>query len=286
MAEKINENLADNIFQFLIRYGRPVTENHIGLLFNISGAKNIGILHDLLISDSRFDYFDENATWKLVPLSQLLEDRLLKETTFIITDIESTGSIKGKDRIIEIAALKVRNGEVLDQFDHLVDPEKKISHQIIRVTGISNQDVEGAPLIEEILPKFVEFVGSDLFVAHNSYFDYLFINAELRRLGLAPLATKIDICTFRLAKALLPKVRARGISGLATYFGYEMTNRHRAMPDVEATKFYLDRFFELMARNGDVRLHQLVELQRDAMAQKTFRKKIRQAHKKKFFKKS
>ncbi len=269
----------DAVFQLLFRCDTATTEKQIRQILDIHHHQEIEELRELLKSDDRFVGCC-NSTWKCVPLSVLLENRPISEVAFVVTDIETTGSIKGRDRIIDIAALKVQNGIVLKEFESLVNPERKISKTISRLTKISNQTVENSPVIESVLPDFVEFMEDGVFVAHNAPFDFSFINAEVKRLGVPEIKNRIDICTFRLAQKLLPDVKARGISGLSLYFDYKIENRHRAMPDVKATSFFLDKFLKELEKREVNTLHQLIEFQKDRLSKKDLRKKISRQKKK------
>ncbi len=273
--------MIEAVFQLLYRFDGIVTENQIRHALGITSKHDIHELNRLLDADQRFvDCCD--SRWKCAPIDELVEDRPLEETTFVITDIETTGSIRGKDRIIEIAALKVRNGNILDRFESLVNPRKNISKQIAKLTKITNSTVKDSPPIEEVLPSYIDFLGNGIFVAHNSPFDFCFINSEIRRLDLKGFRNQTDICTFRIAKKLLPEVRARGINGLSLYFDYPIENRHRAMPDVKATHFFLCKFMEQLKQNGVGTLHQLIEFQKDRLGRKELKKKLRKQKKKNY----
>ncbi|MBT3225484.1 MAG: hypothetical protein HN580_00705 [Deltaproteobacteria bacterium] len=267
------------VFQLLYQFEGAVTEKQIRQVLNLNSRSEIDQLRNLLEIDKRF-VRPSDSGWTCTPLEMLVEDRPISEIEFVITDLETTGSIKGKDRIIEIAALKVKNGQVIDKFESLVDPQKKIPWQIVNLTKINNETVENAPMIEEVLPQFTQFAENGIFVAHNSLFDYSFIMSELERLNLKVFNPQIEICTFRLARKLLPNVRARGISGLCIYFDYEMENRHRAMSDVLATKFFLDRFLQQLEKMDIKTLYQLIEFQKDRMTKKELIKRIKRLRKK------
>ncbi|MFH2131245.1 MAG: exonuclease domain-containing protein [bacterium] len=267
------------VFQLLYQFDGEITEKQIRQALNLKFHHEIEQLRSLLESDIRF-IGGANSGWKCVPLEELVEDQPISEVEFVITDLETTGSIKGKDRIIEIAALRVRDGQVIDQFESLVDPQKKISWQITNLTKITNETVANAPTIEEVLPQFTQFADNGIFVAHNSLFDYSFIMSELGRLELAVFKPQIEICTFRLARRLLPNVKARGISGLSIYFDYQMENRHRAMSDVLATTFFLNRFLQQLETMGIKTLYQLIEFQRERLTKKKLIKRIKRLRKK------
>ncbi|MCP4750912.1 MAG: hypothetical protein GY866_08470 [Proteobacteria bacterium] len=267
------------VFRFLFRFDGIVNEKHIRQALDITNQHEIEQLSELLRTDERF-VACSNSSWKCASLENIIEDKPIKDVIFVITDIETTGSIKGKDRIIDIAALKVRNGKVLGKFDSLVNPQKRISKPIVRLTKISNSTIEDSPIIEDVLPDYLRFSKDGIFVAHNSLFDFSFINTELKRINIKEFNPQVEICTFRIARKLLPHVKARGINGLSAYFDYQMENRHRAMPDVMATKFFLDRFLEQMEENNIATLHKLIEYQRDRLGKKELQKSIKRLRKK------
>lgn len=273
--------MIDSVFQVLFKYDGAIAETQIHKILDISCEDQIDLLHAQLKTDNRF-VSAPNDKWKIAPLDNFLEDISIENINFIITDIETTGSIKGRDRIIDLAAIRVQNGVVLDRFDMLVDPQKRISPTISSLTGISTADVQNAPFIEEVMPKYIEFSKNGLFAAHNSSFDFNFINYESKRLGLGKLPSIIDLCTLRLARKLIPEIRSHGITGLSNYFDYEIKNRHRAMPDVIATKYYLDQFFEKLSDLHIDSLIKLIDFQRDKLSLKSFRKKLNRHLRKRF----
>lgn len=175
---------------------------------------------------------------------------LLAEATFVVTDTETTGVRPEEDRLIELAAVKVRGGEVVARFEQLVDPGCHVPARITQITGISTAMLVGQPPPEEVLPAFRAFLGEAVLVAHNLPFDYRFLQAELARAGLEPLANR-GLCTLRLARRLLPSLASHGLSALAQHFGLRNAARHRALGDAEVTARVLLRFLErLRAAHG------------------------------------
>ncbi len=168
----------------------------------------------------------------------------IEDATFVVTDTETTGSAAGYDRMIEIAAVKIRSGKVVDRFSQLVNPGCAVPRRITRLTGISTAMVFDKPASAAILPRFQKFLGNDILVAHNLSFDRRVINNELVRSGLAQMRNR-QLCTLRLARRLLPGLRSRGLSSLIDFFEIVIQNRHRALDDAEATGTILLR---LLAR--------------------------------------
>ena len=263
--------MIDAIFQLLFRYEKPLSKTQIHKYLGFADLEESFLG---LADDQRF-VFHGRDQWATVPLKDLVTDKKLKDTTFIVTDIETTGSIQGKDRIIDLAAIKVKNGVQVERFEQLVDPQQPINRHITQLTGIKNQDVEGMPLIETVMPDFIDFVGDGVFVAHNAGFDFYFIQSEIKRLELDSLPVIVPICTFQMAKKLLPTLKACGITGLSNHFGYEFEDRHRAMPDVEATCFFLEKFLEQVQEDGVDRLHSLIQFQKEGLTKEQINKRIK-----------
>ena len=164
----------------------------------------------------------------------------VRDATFVIVDLETTGTHATHDRIIEIGAVKVCAGEVVDTMEALVDPQCNVSRHITRITGITNADVFDQPRIEEVLPRFLDFLGNAIFVAHYCQFDSSFIDAELQRTGLPPLSNP-TLCTLRLARRLLQGLPSKGLSSLVTFFDLDPGQRHRALSDAIAAQQVLTR---------------------------------------------
>ena len=98
---------------------------------------------------------------------------LIREATFVIVDTETTGTSAANDRLLEVAAVKVRGGEVIDQFTQLINPQRAVPRRITMLTGISTAMVFDEPPIAEVLPRFLDFLGADVLVAHNLPFDQI-----------------------------------------------------------------------------------------------------------------
>ena len=164
----------------------------------------------------------------------------IDDAVFVVTDTETTGARAGEDRLVEIGAVKMKGGEVLDRFQQLINPERHVPRRIARLTGISTATVFGEPLAAEVLPTYVDFLGDGILVAHNLPFDLRFLEVELDLAGLPPLRNE-GLDTLRLARRLLPTLPSKGLTGLAKHFGIEVRGRHRALGDAEATAELLQR---------------------------------------------
>ena len=175
--------------------------------------------------------------------------QILGSATFAFLDIETTGGNSSHDRITEIGIRFWRAGEVVGEWQTLINPETRISPFIESLTGISDAMVADAPVFEDITGVLEEQLKDTIFVAHNARFDYGFIKAEFRRLGLL-FAAKV-ICTVKLSRTLYPDFRRHNMDALIERHHLEQVQRHRALGDVSA----MMAFFE----------HALVEKGSDAM---------------------
>lgn len=153
--------------------------------------------------------------------------------TYCIIDIETTGGSRGRNKITEIAIIKFDGINILEKYSTLINPEMSIPYQIIQLTGISNEMVEDAPKFYEVAKKIVEMTEGSIFVAHNVFFDYNFIQAEFRDLGFTFKRDKM--CTVRLARKIIPGHKSYSLGNICHDFGITITNRHRALGDAEAT---------------------------------------------------
>jgi DNA polymerase III subunit alpha, Gram-positive type len=153
---------------------------------------------------------------------------------FTVIDIETTGLSKHQSKITEIAAARVENGKIIEQFQSLVNPETDIPRFITRLTGIHNEMVKDSPTIKEILPYFIQFLGEDVFVAHNASFDFGFLEHNCSKHHNHSLDNN-RLCTRKLANRILPELPRKRLQDLCEH--YDVTNKeaHRAMGDVEAT---------------------------------------------------
>ncbi|CAN3129682.1 GIY-YIG domain-containing protein [Mycobacterium sp. smrl_JER01] len=188
-------------------------------------------------------------------------DPTLRETTFVVVDLETTGgraSGERHDAITEIGAVKVRGGEILGEFATLVDPGRAIPPQIVALTGITSAMVYDAPKIDAVLPAFLEFCRGAVLVAHNAGFDIGFLRAAAERNQL-PWPKPPVLCTVTLARRVLTRDEAPSVrlSALARLFRASTTPTHRALDDSRAT---VDVLHGLIERVGNQGVHTYAEL--------------------------
>lgn len=156
----------------------------------------------------------------------------LDSTTFAFLDLETTGGSAGHDRITEIGIRFWRDGERLDDWQTLVNPQSRIPSFIERLTGITNEMVADAPLFEEVADELRQRLKGCVFVAHNARFDYGFVKAEYRRLA-QPFSAQV-LCTVKLSRRLYPEYPRHNMDALILRHNLQQVQRHRAMGDVSA----------------------------------------------------
>ena len=167
---------------------------------------------------------------------------------FIVFDIETTGLSAQNDRITEIGAVKVKNGEVLETYNSLVNPKMHIPEKITELTGISDETVKDAPTIDVVLPEFFEFIGSRLLIAHNANFDTSFIRRSAERLKLTFENPYLD--TVAMSHYVNPELSKHKLDTLANYFGLGEFNHHRASDDAEMLSLIFFKMIEKLRDEG------------------------------------
>jgi len=184
-----------------------------------------------------------------VPIAYKPTDRDLKEATYVVFDVETTGLSNQYDQIIELAAVKVKDGEIIDKFERFSNPHEKLSETIINLTHITDDMLVDAPEIEEVLTEFKEWVGDAIFVAHNASFDMGFIDTGYERLGFGP-STNGVIDTLELSRTINTEYGKHGLNFLAKKYGVELTQHHRAIYDTEATAYIFIKMVQQMKELG------------------------------------
>ena len=166
------------------------------------------------------------------------------DCTCVVFDIETTGFSPVTNHIIEIGAVRVEKGQITDRFSTFVNPQVPIPYHIEQLTGINDNMVLSAPVISEVLPKFLEFCGDAVIVAHNASFDTSFIRENANRLGLTYEPTILDTVT--LARLLLPNLNRYKLDTVAKELKISLENHHRAVDDAGATAEIFVRFLEML----------------------------------------
>ena len=169
-------------------------------------------------------------------------------TEYIVFDIETTGLSQKKNKIIEIGAVKVKDGEEIDRFSEFINPEEPIPYSIEQLTSITDEMVMHAPTIDVILPKFLEFCGDDIVVAHNAAFDTGFIKKNARDLGMKFDNTIMD--TMTLSHVLLPELGKFTLDRVCKALNVKNEHHHRAVDDANATAKIFVKLYEMLVERG------------------------------------
>src|SRR4029453_12306773 len=177
-------------------------------------------------------------------------DVQLERATFVVVDLETTGLRPGTSRICEIGAVRVRDLELVDEFELLVDPGVPIGPVITAITGLRDSDLRGSPHPAIAVRRLLEFANDAVLVAHNARFDLGFLDCETERLTGARLAGPV-VDTVGLARRLLEgRTRRAGLASLAQFFGTAAQPCHRALPDAQATAEILIQLIGLAQERG------------------------------------
>jgi len=165
-----------------------------------------------------------------------------KNQKYAVIDIETTGGLFKRDKITEIGIVTVQNGEIIDEWQTLVHPERSIPDFITRITGITDQMVADAPKFYEVAKELVERTKDTVFVAHNVRFDYSFIQYEFKRLGYS--YSKRKLCTCNLTRKCVPGLKSYSLKNLSAHYNIPLENHHRALDDARAAAEILMRLLD------------------------------------------
>ena len=237
----------------------------LDLVFTQPGADaELGprFLQALLGRDARFAFDPLSSRWVATIHAALA--RSLDDTTFVVVDLETTGGAPGLGHgIIEIGALRLRGGRIVDRFVSLVHPGRRLPRFITQLTGITEAMLAEAPPIAAVLPAFAAFAADAVLVAHNAAFDLAFLNAALLQLRGA-VFEEPHLCTLRLTRRLVPQLRRRSLDALGGHFGIPLVDRHRALGDARITAEVFFHLLELLRAQRVTRLDQLLDVQHRA----------------------
>lgn len=172
----------------------------------------------------------------------------ISDAVFVVVDIETTGLCFDDDEIIEIGAVKIKDGKVIDKFSSFIKPRRSLPANIIALTGITNEMLITAPYIEEVMPKFIDFIDDSIFVAHNADFDAGFIRRECKKLDLEFNNKVLD--TLSLSKVLLNKLKNHKLATISKEFNIRMGNHHRALDDANTAYLILERLLRELKKLG------------------------------------
>ena len=189
------------------------------------------------------------------PVVTRYKGQSLDDTTYCVFDLETTGISFRTEKITEIGIMKVRNGEVIDEFESFVNPEKPIPMRVQEITHITDDMVKDAPTIEEILPKVMDFFGDSVLVAHNANFDTSFIRYNCEKQGLKFENTYLD--TLQLAKELFPDYKKYKLGIIADNLGIKVEVAHRALDDVDTTVKVFKVMLDMLREKGIKKLEDI-----------------------------
>ena len=212
-----------------------------------AGAASAAVFQ-LLGSDPRFRV-DRDGVWSMdtsaLPLGSPLAD-----VGFAVVDVETTGGgVERGHRITEIAVVEARGGRIVDEWQTLVNPARRIPPGVTALTGITDAMVAAAPFFEDVAEEVVRRLEGRVFVAHNVAFDWAFVSGELlRTMGESP--DPLRMCTVRMVRRLVPELRHRNLDVVSRHFGIDILGRHRAYGDALATARILLRLLDEAAGRG------------------------------------
>ena len=181
---------------------------------------------------------DDHALLVLNPAPMTYEDR-----EFVIFDVETTGLSSVYDTIIEIGAVKMKNGEVLERFDKFINPHHPLSEQTINLTSITDEMVSAADDEDVVIKQFQDFYGDRPLCGHNVQFDVGFVNTALRRAGLSEITQPV-VDTLEVSRLLHPEQNRHTLDSLAKKYNVSLEHHHRANQDAEATGYLMYKLLD------------------------------------------
>ncbi len=177
------------------------------------------------------------------------KDKKIDDEEFVVFDIETTGLNSHTNEIIEIGAVKIKSGRIVDRYSQLINPERPIPYHITEITSITDEQVANEPKIDKVIGKFVDFVGDAVLVAHNAPFDMGFIKRDIKKyLSIDYQCSVID--TLQMARDLFPDLKKYGLGDLNKTLGLALEKHHRAVDDSQATANMFIIFLEKYKEKG------------------------------------
>jgi len=169
-----------------------------------------------------------------------------KQAEYVVFDVETTGLFPQRgDRIVEIAAVRVKNWEVVDTFESLINPGRDLPIEAQNINNITEDMVAGAPTADEVLPKMIDFTRGACLVGHNVKFDLNFLCYQLSLIGRKLKEETPAIDTLKMAKELLPHLTSFRLAHVAHFLGEVIEETHRALPDVKLTASVMSRLLDI-----------------------------------------
>lgn len=193
-----------------------------------------------------------------VPIVYNAVDKPLADLEYVVFDVETTGLSSVYDTIIEIAGVKMKNGEIIDRFESFANPHKPLPEKIVEITKITDDMLKDAPEVDEVLQKFHEWSSGCVLVAHNATFDIGFLNAGYAKIGIEKINNPI-IDTLELARFLFPELANHRLNTLCKHLNVELVQHHRAIYDAEATAYMFWKLVERLKEDEITNVKQLNE---------------------------
>ena len=198
------------------------------------------------------------------------------DTTYCVLDLETTGFSATTEKITEVGIMKIKNGEVIDQFSCFVNPEKHIPQRVTEVTNITDDMVKDAENIEKVFPKILDFIKGSVLVAHNAPFDMGFLKQNAKVLGYEFDYTYLD--TLSLAKDLFPDYKKYKLGKIAENLGIKVEVAHRALDDVDTTVKVFNVMIDMLKKRGAKTVDDIDEVSCTEEAKKDEYKKLKTYH--------
>ena len=198
------------------------------------------------------------------------------DSSFVVFDIETTGFSPVRNNITEIGAVKVKNGQIVDRFSTFVNPREPIPYNIVKLTNITDDMVKDAPVIEDVLPQFRDFVDDSILVAHNARFDTSFIFEFASRQNIVFDDTFVD--TVELARDLLPHLPKYKLDVVCNDLGVSLEGHHRAVNDAEATAECFIKLMDMARSKGAKILDDLNNLESDDDEEAALVRRVKKTH--------
>lgn len=208
--------------------------------YHTGASEGVKILYGL-----EANMIDDHALLVLNPADMTYEDR-----EFCIFDVETTGLSSVYDTIIEIGAVKMKNGQVLERFDKFINPHHPLSEQTINLTSITDEMVGAADDEATVIKQFKDFYGDDPLCGHNVQFDVGFVNAALRRAGLDEISQPV-VDTLEVSRLLHPEQTRHTLDSLAKKYNVVLEHHHRANQDAEATGYLMFKLLDAFKKRFD-----------------------------------
>lgn len=241
------------------KWGHPalaITDH--GVLQGFPQAYEIAHKHDFKLILGMEAYVIDDG----VPIVMRPTDQDILKGEYVVFDVETTGLSVTHDVIIELAAVKIKDGEIVDRFESFANPHRPLTAQIRELTGITDDMVKDAPEVDQVIRDFLAFIEGSILVAHNARFDMGFLQEAVKRLGKSPVTNPV-VDTLELARYLYPDLKNHRLNTLCEHLNVSLKQHHRAIYDAEATGYVLWKMIQEAANRGFEKLLQLNEETKD-----------------------